>query len=355
MSLRILFHVLLVITWETSARTQAFVISQHRKIENRCLWRGSDADAFSPVLFRSQLIMSAKKKRRRKGKPVVEDPSNLPQTFDNDILEDVASPESSTENEQIDANELDTDDSDDEYEYEYVDEEDEGMELDVISRVELALGIAPTKARVSLPVPSETQEEASEFSPSAQTGLPEDFSSPVYLPSVEALEKRTQARQKISETPAKQVQSIERKNLKELRDRLEMDPSADMLPETFIENYDFASMLLGEAGKSFFGVIPTGPLQAGHLVLALICLLAAFAEDPGNPLTDLPPELRLFLKEGLALTYGINTVLAALGFFQAGSKGLPVVFWTVKCWLLGGIAFDEVNRAPSKTSRRKKQ
>ena len=66
---------------------------------------------------------------------------------------------------------------------------------------------------------------------------------------------------------------------------------------------------------------------------------------PGNPLTEFPPEIRSFLKQGLLITYSINIVLAIQAFFIAKNKNLPVLFWFMKTFLLGGIAFFEINEA----------
>lgn len=197
-------------------------------------------------------------------------------------------------------------------------------------------------------------------------GIEDDTGGLFDLPSVADLEqkrKRTAAaaaKNAASEAETvKKEPRIKRKDLKELRDLLELDPSADMLPETFAEDYDMTSMFLGEAGRDF--PLPAGLgigqayLQSGHLILVLTCLLCAFVEYPGNPLTQLPTEIRDFLKSGLLVTYSINTVLAVLAIFRAGEKRLPVPFWTVKTFLLGGLAFDELNRSPAQAPKKKKR
>jgi hypothetical protein len=67
-------------------------------------------------------------------------------------------------------------------------------------------------------------------------------------------------------------------------------------------------------------------------------------------LTEFPIEIRNFLKSGLAVTYAINAVLAVLAAFSAKSKNLPAVFWFVKTFLVGGVAYYEITQAkdPSK-------
>ena len=80
-------------------------------------------------------------------------------------------------------------------------------------------------------------------------------------------------------------------------------------------------------------------------MLLIVSLLAALVYAPGNPLTEFPPEIRDFLKQGLVITYSINVVLAVIAFNVAKSKNLPGFFWAVKTFLLGGIAYYEINQA----------
>jgi hypothetical protein len=79
---------------------------------------------------------------------------------------------------------------------------------------------------------------------------------------------------------------------------LEQDPYADA-DESFFEEqeYTFVSALLGERAKPFMG-IPTGPLQVGHFIGALVIVLMAFIEYPGFPLTNLPSPIRGALQGG---------------------------------------------------------
>ena len=48
---------------------------------------------------------------------------------------------------------------------------------------------------------------------------------------------------------------------------------------------------------SFVG-IPSGPLQVGHFIGALVIVLMAFVEYPGFPLTNIPTPLRGALQGG---------------------------------------------------------
>lgn len=115
----------------------------------------------------------------------------------------------------------------------------------------------------------------------------------------------------------------------------------------FFFQYDILPAIFG-SGK-LLG-IPVPYLQTGHGILLTVSLLAALVYAPGNPLTEFPPEIRAFLREGLVVTYSINVVLAVQAFFNARSKNLPALFWTIKTFLLGGIAYYEITQAkdPSK-------
>ena len=115
-----------------------------------------------------------------------------------------------------------------------------------------------------------------------------------------------------------------------------VSPQYDILPAIF--------------GSGKLCGIPVPYLQTGHGILLTVSLLAALVYAPGNPLTEFPPEIREFLKQGLVVTYSINVVLAVQAFFNARSKNLPAIFWTIKTFLLGGIAYYEITQAkdPSK-------
>jgi hypothetical protein len=86
-------------------------------------------------------------------------------------------------------------------------------------------------------------------------------------------------------------------------------------------------------------------LQTGHGILLIVSLLAALVYAPGNPLTEFPSEIRSFLKQGLIVTYSINSVLAVQAYFNAKGKNLPALFWAAKCFLLGGVAYYEITQA----------
>jgi len=142
-------------------------------------------------------------------------------------------------------------------------------------------------------------------------------------------------------------QRIDRSNQAEYLRVLQLNPFADADETMFLDEYDILPSIFG-SGK-LLG-IPVPYLQTGHGILLVISLLAALVYAPGNPLTEFPPEIRSFLKQGLMVTYSINVVLAVQAFFNAKEKRLPSLFWAAKCFLLGGVAYYEITQAkdPSK-------
>lgn len=79
---------------------------------------------------------------------------------------------------------------------------------------------------------------------------------------------------------------------------MEQQPYADADDSLFEqEEYGTVSALLAEGAKPFLG-IPSGPLQVGHFIGALVIVLMAFVEYPGFPLTNLPSPLRGALQGG---------------------------------------------------------
>lgn len=143
---------------------------------------------------------------------------------------------------------------------------------------------------------------------------------------------------------------VDRSNQEEYLKVLQLNPFADADETMFLDEYDIF--------QSFFGTgkllnIPIAYLQTGHGILLIILLLATFVSAPGNPLTDFPSEIRDFFRSGLTFTYAINAILAVQAFFKAKEKNLPPTFWATKTFLLGGIAFYEVNEARDPTKLNK--
>lgn len=148
--------------------------------------------------------------------------------------------------------------------------------------------------------------------------------------------------QKLREEAEKPQKKVDRSNVEEYDRVLQLNPFADADDELFLAEYDIIPSIFG-TGK-LLG-IPIPFLQSGHGMLLLVTCLAAFVYAPGNPLTEFPPEIRSFLRQGLGVAYSINFVLAIQAFFIAKSKNLPGLFWGAKCFVLGGVAFYEVNQA----------
>ena len=138
------------------------------------------------------------------------------------------------------------------------------------------------------------------------------------------------------------AKKIDRSNPDEYLRVLQLNPFADSDDAMFLDEYDILPSIFG-SGK-ILG-IPVPFLQTGHGILLLTTLLAGFVYAPGNPLTEFPIEIRNFLKQGLAVTYAINTVLAVLAAINAKSKNLPVIFWALKTFLVGGVSYYEIQQA----------
>eukprot|EP00599_Poterioochromonas_sp_BG-1_P016985 CAMPEP_0173166768 /NCGR_PEP_ID=MMETSP1105-20130129/22242_1 /TAXON_ID=2985 /ORGANISM="Ochromonas sp., Strain BG-1" /LENGTH=268 /DNA_ID=CAMNT_0014088137 /DNA_START=11 /DNA_END=813 /DNA_ORIENTATION=- len=113
---------------------------------------------------------------------------------------------------------------------------------------------------------------------------------------------------------------VNRRNVDEYQEFLRKNPYADSDERYFAEEFDIIPSIFGSGKLLGIGV---SYLQAGHLIFLFIALVSAFLYSPGNPLTDLPNEIRTFLKQGLVIVYGINAVLAGQAYFIAKGKNLP--------------------------------
>jgi len=128
---------------------------------------------------------------------------------------------------------------------------------------------------------------------------------------------------------------------------LEVEPQADSDLSFFQEEeYGTVSILLGEGTKPFLG-IPSGPLQVGHFIGAIVIFLMAFIEYPGFPLTNLPTPLRDAFQGGLGAIYAINTVLAILSTLKAEERDQPKLLWAIKTFTVGGLAYDQLTQLPT--------
>ena len=164
------------------------------------------------------------------------------------------------------------------------------------------------------------------------------------LPDLTELYKDDKAKEKDKDLSPRgeEIKRVDRSNREEYLRVLQLNPYADADDTMFLDEYDMFPAVFG-SGKLLN--IPVPYLQTGHGILLAVSLLAALVYAPGNPLTEFPPEIRTFLKEGLMVTYSINLVLAIRAFGIARSKNLPGIFWAVKSFLVGGVAFYECTQA----------
>lgn len=140
---------------------------------------------------------------------------------------------------------------------------------------------------------------------------------------------------------------IDRGDISSFKKLLEVEPNADTDASFFeAEEYGIVSALLAEGSRPFLG-IPSGPLQVGHFIGALVVVLMAFVEYPGFPLTNLPSPLRGALQGGLGTIYTINVVLAIVSTFQAAERNQPKILWATKCLTVGGLAYDQLTQLPT--------
>lgn len=156
-------------------------------------------------------------------------------------------------------------------------------------------------------------------------------------------ERRTRYTQDASKPIVEDVsEKIDRSNREEYIRVMQLNPFADADESMFTDEYDMFPSVFG-SGKLLY--IPVPYLQTGHGILLITASLAGYIYAPGNPLTEFPPEIRSFLREGLTVVYSINTVLAVQAFFNAKAKNLPGIFWALKTFILGGVAYYEITQA----------
>eukprot|EP00639_Heterosigma_akashiwo_P033603 CAMPEP_0194725294 /NCGR_PEP_ID=MMETSP0296-20130528/25907_1 /TAXON_ID=39354 /ORGANISM="Heterosigma akashiwo, Strain CCMP2393" /LENGTH=314 /DNA_ID=CAMNT_0039629693 /DNA_START=174 /DNA_END=1114 /DNA_ORIENTATION=+ len=197
-----------------------------------------------------------------------------------------------------------------------------------------------------LPVESESKGDIDSSTPLASSPSSQEVvkeGKGLALPELKDSRSRRKKRKQEQQAELEAESSpISRKDIEEFKKMLDLEPQLEpgrILPE---EEVDLAALVLGVGARKFF-FVERAYLQAGHLVLTAVVLLCAFVEYPGLPLTELPYELRDFLKAGLAVVFAINAVLAgAAGVTAKGLGNQPVGFWVGKTFLLGGLAYDQV-------------
>ena len=184
-----------------------------------------------------------------------------------------------------------------------------------------------------LPIPSETVLSLSDIGARYESAM----DSPAGMPPLPGrgaieIEEKEQKLPTLAELGKKARGTILKRQAEE-----EEKAAKEMEP---IDDYDLSAGILGE-GRPVMGIgLPY--LQSCHTVVLLVALLCAFVEFPGFPLTNLPYEMRDFLKTGLVVVYFINGVLAWDSIKQAQKRDQSVFFWALKCFVLGALAHNEL-------------
>lgn len=117
--------------------------------------------------------------------------------------------------------------------------------------------------------------------------------------------------------------------------------------------YDWTARIIGRGLPNKTGAYLLPYLQSGHMLLIGVLLLCSLISYPGFPLTQVPDAYRSLLLQGLGLNYLINAACAVYARSIAERKQEPVTFWSVKVFLLGGLALGELTEAvPEPTAPR---
>ena len=111
------------------------------------------------------------------------------------------------------------------------------------------------------------------------------------------------------------------------------------------EPYDYTARFIGRGLPNKAGVYLLPYIQSGHMLLLGSLLLSSIVSYPGFPLTEVPDAFRAILLQGLGITYLFNLGCAVYCGGIAEKKQEPVLFWRVKCFLLGGLALGELTEA----------
>ncbi|CAM9135823.1 unnamed protein product [Chrysoparadoxa australica] len=195
---------------------------------------------------------------------------------------------------------------------------------------------------IKLPVESESVEEETEQEREQRVG---SFEGVMPLPDLKDLSRKSEKKAKKAESLPDKPAPVSRKDIKSFTRLLELDPEADSDDTLFTTpEYDSFSAVLGES-RPFLG-IPNAYIQIGHLILLVASLVCGLLYTPGAgfPLTELPKEIRSFIQEGLLITYAINAVISFAARGKAEDLKQPVNFWGIKCFLLGGLAYNELTQ-----------
>lgn len=119
--------------------------------------------------------------------------------------------------------------------------------------------------------------------------------------------------------------------------------------------YDPLAALLGQGRRTGWlnGALLGPYLQNAHLVGLGVTLLCAFAYDEHFPLTALDEHLRVAIRKALLVTFVVNAVLVVVAAREARARNQPVLFWTMKTMLLGGLALHELQTNTTPVRKRR--
>lgn len=130
----------------------------------------------------------------------------------------------------------------------------------------------------------------------------------------------------------------------ELINELEKEPDFILQQASAAEDYDLTSAIFGTGKPNKQGIYILPYLQSAHLVLLSIALLVAFVYYPGFPLTESTDEVRQTFKNSLVVVFIVNSILSVLAYKSAGKRDQPQLFWAIKTFILGDLAFGELRR-----------
>lgn len=131
---------------------------------------------------------------------------------------------------------------------------------------------------------------------------------------------------------------------RKLIDEIEKEPDFILKASASASDYDLTSAIFGTGKPNKQGIYILPYLQSAHIVLLAIALLVSFIYYPGFPLTEASDDVRTTFKVTLVIVFLINAVLASLAGKSAVKRNQPPLFWTLKTFLLGELAYGELRR-----------
>lgn len=131
---------------------------------------------------------------------------------------------------------------------------------------------------------------------------------------------------------------------RKLIDQIEMEPDFILKASASASDYDLTSAIFGTGKPNKQGIYILPYLQSAHIVLLAIALLVSFIYYPGFPLTEASDDVRITFKTTLVVVFLINAVLASLAGKSAVKRNQPPLFWILKTFVLGELAYGELRR-----------